>query len=71
MSGTGGDTMFLIVLVAFIVGTALYIKFTFFNKQMQWKTVLSLQLSMLGIALIAFVIFLFTPVSTRLINLLF
>ena len=67
----GGAKMFLVVLFAFIAGTFLYIKFTFFNKQMQWKAVLSIQLSILGIILIAFAIFMFTPVSNRLIDILF
>lgn len=58
-------------ILAFIVGSILYIKFTFFNKQMHWKVILSLQLSILGIILIVFAIFMFTPVSTRLIDLLF
>jgi len=56
---------------AFIIGMFLFIKFTFFNKQMQWKTVLSLQLSILGIVLIVFAIFMFTSVSKRLIDILF
>ena len=58
-------------LIAFIVGAVLYIKFTFFNKQMRWKAILSIQLSILGIVLIAFAIFMFTPVSKRLIDILF
>lgn len=58
-------------LLAIVVGVGLYVKFTFFNQHLQWKAILSVQLTIIGIALILFGIFMLTPISTRLINILF
>ena len=58
-------------LLAFVIGVILYVKFTFFNKQLSWKSVLSVQISVIGIGLVIFAVFMFLPVSTRLIDLLF
>ena len=58
-------------LLAVVIGVFLYVKFTFFNKQLSWKSVLSVQLSVIGIGLVIFAIFMLLPVSTRLIDLLF
>lgn len=58
-------------LLAIVVGIGLYVKFTFFNQQLQWKFILSIQLTIIGIALILFGIFMLTPISTRLIDILF
>lgn len=54
-----------------IIGIALYIKFTFFNKAMNWKKALSIQLPIIGLCLIGFGIFMLTPMGTNLIDLLF
>ena len=58
-------------LLAFVIGVFLYVKFTFFNKQLSWKSVLSIQLSVIGVGLVIFAVFMLLPVSTRLIDLLF
>ncbi len=58
-------------MLAIVVGIGLYIKFTFFNQQLQWKVILSIQLTIIGIALILFGIFMLLPISTRLIDILF
>ena len=58
-------------ILAFIVGVILYIKFTFFSKQYNWRFAISMQLTIIGIVLIVFAIFMNTPVSNRLIDILF
>jgi hypothetical protein len=58
-------------LLAIVVGIGLYVKFTFFNQQLQWKSILSIQLTIIGMALVLFGIFMLTPISTRLIDILF
>ena len=58
-------------ILVFIVGIALYIKFTFFSKQYKWRFAIAIQLQIIGIALIVFAIFMLSPISNRLIDILF
>jgi hypothetical protein len=58
-------------ILALIAGITLYIKFTFFNKQYNWRFAISTQLQIIGIALIVFAIFMFSPISNRIIDILF
>jgi len=58
-------------ILALIAGVTLYIKFTFFSKQYNWHLAISIQLSIIGIILIGFAIFMLSPVSNRLIDILF
>lgn len=58
-------------MLSIVAGIILYVKFTFFNKEINWKTALSIQLTIIGLLLIVFGIFMLLPVSTRLIDLLF
>ncbi|WRS27079.1 hypothetical protein U6B65_12190 [Oscillospiraceae bacterium MB08-C2-2] len=58
-------------LLALFTGVVLYIKFTFFSKRLDWKTMLSIQLPLIGLALVAFALFMFSPASIRLIDILF
>jgi hypothetical protein len=58
-------------LLSILVGVILYVKFTFFNKEIHWKTALSAQLPIVALLLIFFGIFMLLPMSTRLIDLLF
>jgi uncharacterized protein (DUF983 family) len=58
-------------ILVFIAGVILYIKFTFFSKQYNWRFAMSIQLQIIGIALIVFAIFMLSPISNRLVNLLF
>ena len=57
--------------MAFITGVILYIRFTFFSKHYNWHFAISIQLTIIGIVLIMFFLFMCTPVSNRLIDLLF
>jgi type II secretory pathway component PulF len=57
-------------LICLIIGVVLYVKYTFFNKEYDWKRAVELQLPIIGLLLIAFALFMFSPVSTRLIDLL-
>ncbi len=58
-------------ILAFIIGIALYVKFTFYNKKYDWKFAISIQLPIIGIALICFAIFMLSPISNKLIDMLF
>jgi hypothetical protein len=58
-------------ILAFVAGVFLYIKFTFFCKHYNWNFAVSMQLSILGIKLIGFAIFMLSPISNRLIDILF
>ena len=55
-------------ILVFIVGIALYIKFTFFVKQYNWRFAITIQLQIIGIVLIVFAIFMLSPISNRFIN---
>lgn len=55
-------------LLPIVIGSALFVKFSFFHSQ---KRALSVQLSLLGLGLIAFGVFMFTPTSVKLIDFLF
>ena len=57
--------------LAIAVGVAIYIKTTFFNKKMPWKSMVHIQLSMIGFFLALFGVFMLTPISTNLIDVLF
>ena len=58
-------------ILALLVGTALYIKFTFFSKQYNWRFVISMQLQIIGIALIIFAVFMLAPFCSRFIDIFF
>lgn len=58
-------------ILALILGIFLYVRFTFFNKSADWRTMLSIQLPLVGLALIAFAVIMLTPLGTRLVDLLF
>jgi hypothetical protein len=58
-------------ILALVAGIILYIKFTFFNKQYNWRFAISMQLQIIGIALFGFGIFMLLPISNRLIDILF
>jgi hypothetical protein len=58
-------------ILSLIAGIILYIKFTFFSKEYNWRFAISVQLQIIGIALIGFAIFMLLPVSNRLIDILF
>ena len=49
-------------LLALVVGIILYVKFTFFSKQYNWRFAISIQLPIIGIVLIGFAIFMLSPV---------
>lgn len=58
-------------ILAVALGTVLYIKNTFFNKKMEWRTALSAQLALVGAGLAAFGAFMLTPAAVKLVDLLF
>jgi len=55
----------------FVIGVALYVKFTFFSKEYKWRFAISIQLTIIGLILIIISIFMFTPISIKLIDLIF
>ena len=58
-------------LILLIIGVILYIKFTFFCKQYNWRFALSIQLAIIGILIIVFAIFMFLPISNKLVDIIF
>jgi hypothetical protein len=58
-------------ILSLIAGIILYIKFTFFSKKYNWRFAISVQLQIIGLILIGFAIFMLSPVSNRLIDILF
>jgi hypothetical protein len=58
-------------ILALVAGIILYIKFTFYSKQYNWRFAISMQLQIIGIALIGFAIFMLSPISNRFIDILF
>jgi len=58
-------------LLTLVVGIILYVKFTFFSKQYNWRFAISIQLPIIGIVLIGLPVFMFSPVSNRLVDVLF
>ena len=58
-------------ILSIVIGTVLYVKFTFFNKAMDFKKALSIQMPIMGLALIGFGIFMLTDKGTKLVDLFF
>ena len=58
-------------LILLIIGVILHIKFTFFCKQYNWRFALSIQLAIIGILIIVFAIFMFLPISNKLVDIIF
>ena len=58
-------------ILSLVAGAILYVKFTFFSKKYDWKFAISIQLPIIGIALIGFAVFMLSPISNRLIDMLF
>jgi len=54
-----------------VIGVVLYVKFIFFSKEYKWRFALSIQLTIIGLIFIMFAIFMFTPISSKLIDLIF
>ena len=58
-------------ILCLIAGVALYVKFTFFSNKYDWKYAISFQLQIIGILLFVFALFMLSPVSNRIIDILF